>query len=176
MEPSLAEAHLRLARMYAPEQDTRLQAAQHLEDFLRYVDRSTRPADEVAGAYSTLGFIYANENVGREKDALLEYEEGLKYYPENAGLLNNTAWLYATAKDLQLRNLQKALEYGLKAVQKSEGKISAYVDTLAEAYYVNGQFQKAVETEKKALAISPESDSMKKAMQKYELAAKTGKP
>lgn len=176
LEPTQADAHLRMARMYAAEEATRLQAAEHFEEFLRRVERAAWPADEIARAYGSLGSIYSNEKVGREKDALLKMEEGLKFYPEHANLLNNTAWLYATSKDLTLRNPQKALAYAVKAVQNSDWKMAAYVDTLAEAYYVNGQFQKAVETEKKALALAPNSESMKKAMEKYERAAKTGRP
>ena len=44
---------------------------------------------------------------------------------------------------------------------------------LAAAYFANGQTDKAIETEEKALARDPDNDSYKKAMQKY-LAATHG--
>jgi tetratricopeptide (TPR) repeat protein len=41
------------------------------------------------------------------------------------------------------------------------------LNTLAAAYFADGQLDKAVETEEKALARDPDNDSYKKAMQKY---------
>lgn len=176
LEPNQAEAHFRLAVMYNQEQETRLQAVQHFEEYLRLVDRSTRLADEVAGAYSSLGSIYSDEKVGREKDALLKLEEGLKFYPEDPSLLNNTAWLYATAKDVQLRNPQKALAYALKAVKSSNERSAAYLDTLAEAYFVNGEYQQAMATEEKAVPLGLDPDWFKKTMERYRNAARNKKP
>jgi len=49
-----------------------------------------------------------------------------------------------------------------------------YLDTLAATYFADGQTDKAVETEEKALARDPEKDSYKKAMQKDLAATHTG--
>lgn len=176
LEPAQAEAHFRLGRMYAQEPETRQEAAPHFEEFLRRVDRGTWPAEEVADAYASLGDIYSGEKVGREKDALQKYEEGLKYYPEDAGLLNETAWLYATAKEEKLRSPQKALAYALKAVKNSNEQNAAYLDTLAEAYFVNGEYQKAMATEEKAVPVGLDPDWFKKTMERYKNASRNKKP
>jgi hypothetical protein len=105
--------------------------------------------------------------------------EALNWYLKSARQddssgLNGVAWLYATSSDPSVRNPQKALEYAVKAVAATEEKDAAVLDTLAESYYVNGQYGKAVETERKALALQP-GDPLKgllqKSLKKYEDAA-----
>ena len=46
----------------------------------------------------------------------------------------------------------------------------AYLDTLAEAYYVNGQFAEAIEAEKKALSHEPDCKPCKEQLKKFEQA------
>jgi tetratricopeptide (TPR) repeat protein len=77
----------------------------------------------------------------------------------------------ATSKDAHVRNPQGAIALATKAVAASSNP--DYLDTLAAAYFADGQTDKAVETEQKALAKDPENDTYKKAMQKY-LAASHG--
>ena len=85
------------------------------------------------------------------------------------------AWFYATSKDPSYRNPSKALEYAQKAVSISQGKTPEILDTLAEAYYVNGHYDKAIETETKALALSPGNEAIKKSLDRFQR-AKKGKP
>ena len=51
----------------------------------------------------------------------------------------------------------EALKLAEKAVAISKEKEPAFLDTLAEAYYANGDAQKAVDTERKALALKPKA-------------------
>jgi Zn-dependent protease with chaperone function len=75
--------------------------------------------------------------------AIYAYANSLKLKPENPEALNNLAWLYATCEKKELRAPQKALELAKKA---AELESSYYIlDTLAEAYYVNGYFEQAVQ-------------------------------
>ena len=48
------------------------------------------------------------------------------------------------------------------------------LDTLAEAYFVNGDFDKAIETERKALELSPDTALLKESLARY-LRAKNAK-
>jgi len=74
--------------------------------------------------------------------AIYAYYKSLKIAPDNPEILNNIAWLYATCEDKEIRNPKLALELAQKA---AELESSHYIlDTLAEAYYVNGYFEKAV--------------------------------
>jgi membrane associated rhomboid family serine protease len=69
---------------------------------------------------------------------------------------NNVAWAYATSPDPAIRNPAAALNYAAKAVSGTKDKqIPGYLDTLAEAYYVNQKYAEAVQTEQKALALHP---------------------
>lgn len=92
---------------------------------------------------------------------------------------NDLAWFYATCKDQSLRNPGAALDYAQKAVSDTEDyPVPAYVDTLAEAYYVNGQYRKAVDTETHAIALLPRSTpagkrkEYEKSLEKYQTALK----
>jgi TPR repeat protein len=83
--------------------------------------------------------------------------------------MNSLASLMASTKEPSVRNPQAAVEMAMKAVAK--GNNPDYLDTLAAAYFANGQTDKAVETEEKALTRDPENETYKKAFQKYSAAA-----
>jgi TPR repeat protein len=85
--------------------------------------------------------------------------------------MNSLALLLATSKDASLRNTKEAVSLATKAV--AAGTNPDYLDTLAAAYFADGQTDKAVETEQKALAKNPDNDTYQKALQKY-LAATHG--
>jgi tetratricopeptide (TPR) repeat protein len=101
-------------------------------------------------------------------------EEALKQYQGDWLAWNELAWTYATSRDPRYRHSAKALEYAEKAVSLSEGKMPEILDTLAEAYFVNGDFDKAIETERKALELSPDTALLKESLARY-LRAKNAK-
>jgi len=57
------------------------------------------------------------------------------------------------------------------AVKLTEGKQGEFIDTLAESLYVNGYYQQAVETQKKALALLPDNKELQEHMARYRQAA-----
>lgn len=89
---------------------------------------------------------------GREAAALEAYRKALQDDPHNSHALNNLAWLYATSELQHLRNPRQALALALKAVALNPA--SHVLDTLAESYYVNGLYQEAVHTARRALAAA----------------------
>lgn len=82
-------------------------------------------------------------------------EEGLRRCialdPRNPEALNNLAWLYATAPKGEFHRPEDALELALEA-SRLRPDSSHILDTLAEAYFVNGLYREALETGLKALA------------------------
>lgn len=66
----------------------------------------------------------------------------MKEYPNDFQLLNNLAWLYATAGDPAYRNGQKAIKLAQEALVLSPYDHHVW-STLGEAYYVNGDYEKA---------------------------------
>jgi rhomboid protease GluP len=103
--------------------------------------------------------------------AVEHYEAALRIKPDLAVAHNNLAWLYATSDDPNFRKPQEALEHARRAVALSKGKQAAYLDTLAEAFYVNGQYEQAVRAQAQALSLEPDSKDLQEHMAKYRQAA-----
>lgn len=102
-------------------------------------------------AESVLMFAYLEQ--GKEKEALQAGEAALALNSLDARTLNNVAWLYATAKEKSLWDLNKALEYASKAVEYTRGRHSNYLDTLAEIQLRRGEANLALETIEKAIKV-----------------------
>jgi len=118
-----------------------------------------------AELWMQLGQTY--EQMGRGEEALHSLEAGVEADPGNAGLLNHLAWLYATIENPTLRDPAKALAYAQRAVEASNGTDANILDTLAEAYYANQQFDAAIETEQRALEIAPEPEAHQNQLNKF---------
>lgn len=71
-------------------------------------------------------------------------------FPENVMLLNNYSWLLSTATDPAYRNPAKALELAQKAILYEPGNFRVW-STLAEAHYVNGNFNRALDILRKGI-------------------------
>ncbi len=126
-------------------------------------------AQNLAAGQLGLGVMCENGD-GMPQDPV----EAAKWYRKamdqnNVTAMSNLARLMATSKNPAVRNVQGAIALATKAV--AAGNNPDYLDTLAEAYFADGQFDKAVETEQKALARSPENDFYQKELQKYISAA-----
>ncbi len=118
-----------------------------------------------AQGHVALADLYSDQKL--YADAIREYQAALKLNPNLAVAHNNLAWLYATCDDPQFRHPRRALEHARRAVQLSKGQVAAYVDTLAEALYLNGHYRQAVETQQRALALAPDSKELQEHMAKY---------
>ena len=100
--------------------------------------------------YSLLGNIYYNsKNWSGVRDA---WEKSLALEPDNAQVLNNLAWHYATCEDERYQDPVRALAMAKMAIRLE--KLPHVWDTLAESYYVNGMYREAVEAGKQALALA----------------------
>jgi cytochrome c-type biogenesis protein CcmH/NrfG len=56
-------------------------------------------------------------------------------------------------------------------VELTQWKEAELVDTLAEAYYANGNYQEAVRTQTKALELDPKNQELQEHMARYRKAA-----
>ena len=142
--------------------------------FLQLVPPGAENGQHRGVAYFQLGVIH--KQMGREAEAAQAYEQGLKENPTDPEIWNNFAWLLATARDIKVRNSQRAVELAQKAVAAAtQQRQVAYLDTLGEAYYANGQFEQAVETERKAIGVDPENEDLKQQLKKFEEALAASK-
>jgi tetratricopeptide (TPR) repeat protein len=104
-------------------------------------------------------------------DAIKNYQEALRLAPGFAEAHNNLAWLYATCEDPKFRDPKAALDHAQLAVKLTQWKEGNFIDTLAEAHFVNGDYQQAVDIQKKALALEPDNTELQGHMVRYRKAA-----
>jgi membrane associated rhomboid family serine protease/Tfp pilus assembly protein PilF len=116
-----------------------------------------------------LADLYAQQKL--YGDAIKNYQEALRLEPDFAGAHNNLAWLYATCDDQKFRDPKAALDHAQRAVELTQWKEGEFVDTLAEAHFVNGDYQQAVEIQKKALELEPDNTELQEHMARYRKAA-----
>ncbi|MCA9161775.1 MAG: hypothetical protein KDA62_02305 [Planctomycetales bacterium] len=74
--------------------------------------------------------------------------------PDNALLLNQKAWILATAPDDTVRDGRLAVELATRACELTNFENAAYVDTLAAAYAEAGEFETAVEWQQQAIDVN----------------------
>lgn len=113
-----------------------------------------------ADAQHYLGGLYLSGAAGVPKDERQALVWLRKAAAQNdPSSLNSLAWTYATSSDPAIRNPAAALEHARKAVALTkEQPNAAFLDTLAEALYVNRQYAEAVKTEEQAVALAPPED------------------
>jgi thiol-disulfide isomerase/thioredoxin len=85
-------------------------------------------------------------------------------------ILNAIAWNVLTAPVIKTRDIAFALKVAQAAVEASEGKEAAVLDTYARALFDNGKKAEAVIQQKKAIAAAPEAmkAQLQAALTKYE--------
>lgn len=113
------------------------------------------PIDEdgtIAGAiYHNRGMLYMRR--GEYSKALEDFEQYLRIGPPGPYARNSIAWLLATCPDKSLHNPTRAVRLATEAAEMDDFKNAAVVDTLAAAYAVNGEFDKAVMQQTKVLEL-----------------------
>lgn len=107
---------------------------------------SIHPYD--AGAHTSLGNALVQK--GLLGEAADHYEKALQSEPDSILPLNNLAWVMSTGPDDSLRNNDIAVELATKANQLSKENNPVFIRTLAAAYAQAGQFEKAIETARRA--------------------------
>ncbi len=74
---------------------------------------------------------------------------------------NLYAFYLATCTPKDIRKPQEALKYAKKAMDASQGKDPNILDTVATAYFVNGQIDKAIQIQTKAISLLDGPSSVK---------------
>jgi tetratricopeptide (TPR) repeat protein len=103
--------------------------------------------------------------------AIQRYQAVLRITPNAALAHNNLAWLYATADDAKFRDPAAALDHARKAVALSKGREPDFLDTLAEALFINHQYAEAMKVETRALQLAPNNREFQQHMDRYRGAA-----
>jgi len=111
---------------------------------------SIHPYD--AGAHTGLGNALVQK--GFLGEAADHYEKALQSEPDSILPLNNLAWVMSTGPDDSLRNNEIAVQLAKKANQLSDENNAVFMRTLAAAYAQAGQFEKAIETARRASELA----------------------
>lgn len=85
--------------------------------------------------------------------AVALFDTLIKAHPDQPVFLNNLAWLYATASDVQFRNAEKSLNLSRRALQLAPRDPRIW-HTLSEAYYVNEEYHEAVKRVRQSIALA----------------------
>ena len=111
---------------------------------------------DYANARQNLYFVLAQ----RETVAatLAAHREELHSHPDDVTALNDTAWVLATNPNVSLRSGVEAVELALRAVQLTQGREPAILDTLAAAYAEAGRFPDALQTARKAVQLATDQN------------------
>ncbi|MDL2269158.1 M48 family metalloprotease [Desulfosarcina sp. OttesenSCG-928-A07] len=131
-------------------------------------EKSEEGEDKTA-FYAFWGDLYFSRN--EVEKAISAYEKALSDDPENAGVLNNLAWVLATSPEPALRDPGRALKLAEKAVHLDPSP--HVMDTLAESFFVNGEMDRAIEVESMALKkATGNTDHYKAQLEKFRAAKK----
>ena len=123
------------------------------------------------------GWLYANRAsahafMKNHAKSVEDCETALRLDPKSSLVNNAFAWVLATCPEAKIRDGKKAIELARKACELSAWKNWAFLDTLAAAYAEAGQFEQAIQWQKKALAMpeaaGPDADDARARLKMYE--------
>jgi TPR repeat protein len=134
--------------------------------FQKSADAGFPPAMVQLGVMYQFGQGTAEDEKKAQAYFLKSIARDPKYHPA----YNNLAWLYVTTKDPKLHNAKKALDLATKAVELSNKKDGASLDTLAHAYFELGNVHLALENEQLAAQLAPKDDFIQKTLAEYKAA------
>jgi tetratricopeptide (TPR) repeat protein len=105
-------------------------------------------------AYFNRGKVY--EGKGQLDKAIIDYNKTIELNPELELAYNNLAWLYATAKNSNLRNGSAAINLAKKSIKLNKHKnVSGILDTLAAAYIEADKQELAFKTYERVMKLEP---------------------
>ena len=82
-------------------------------------------------------------SMGRRGEAIADFEKAAAQQPKDKDVLNNLAWLLATAPEDKLRDGKRAVTLATQACELTDYKEDYILSTLAAAYAETGDFDNA---------------------------------
>jgi tetratricopeptide (TPR) repeat protein len=169
LKPDFAWAQAQIADILMRKQD--------FEEALSSANKALAIDPQFVEALSLRGRILTR--MGKCKEAFQDFTLVQELRPEDAWSLQDKAWFLLTCPAESLQDTSKAMELARKAFDLSQGQDGLVQETLAEAYFRNGDPLKAAEHQKRAIELQikkcPDGScvkEMQKRLQKYELASR----
>jgi tetratricopeptide (TPR) repeat protein len=109
-------------------------------------------------------------SVGKQAEAVADYEKVLALDAKDTEVLNNFAWLLATSPDAKLRNGKRALDLATRAAELTSYKQAHILSTLAAAYAELGDFDSARKWSQKSVDVGKDDlkDELRKELKSYQ--------
>jgi tetratricopeptide (TPR) repeat protein len=141
--PTSAEAYYNLGAVL--ERNGELEDA--MGQYVKAVDLNPRYVE----ANLSLGLIYARR--GNQTLAVERFRRVLELNPDSIPAQTQLAWFLATSADPSIRNPAAAVTLAEQAVARTSGQDAGALDALAAALAAGGQFERAVSTAERTLAV-----------------------
>ena len=109
-----------------------------------------------ADLFRDRGQVYAME--GQWKQALADMDTAIRIDPNDVEAHIARAWTLATCPESKLRDGAKAVDSATRACELTRWKSSRPLATLAAAFAEKGDFEGAVQMQRKAIDATPEKD------------------
>lgn len=106
---------------------------------------------------------YREKTLKRIQQASEELEGLIKERPDDSQSFNHWAWLISNTEG----DYDQAVKYSQRSLELSPESPS-YLDTLGRCYYAAGELEKAIEVQRKAVAMHPYLQVMQSQLEKFE--------
>jgi len=126
--------------------------------------RSQAWLQHLFGLFQAKEWDHAYEVAG----ALLERD-----FSEQPEVLNQVSWIVLTHPMIEERDIAFAIKAAERGVELTEREDSNVLDTLARGYFMNGEVEKAIETQEEAIEVAPEGEqreALRPALEEYRAA------
>lgn len=130
---------------------------------VKHFERAIVADPKNAAAHDNLGSALAA--LGRTSDAIAHFRKALEVERDFPASANNLAWILATDADPTIRNGQEAVALLEALCAGAKGSDPSFLDTLAAALAESGEFERAVDTARKAEQLAKASGNVEFAKQ-----------
>jgi tetratricopeptide (TPR) repeat protein len=169
LDPKYSWAYAQRADLYS--------RAEENDKALKDINKALDLKPEFVDGYRMRAWILSRS--GKCKKASEDFEKVAKMSPNDAWTIQDTAWFLLTCPDETLQNAPKAIDLAKTALDMMGGQDGLFHETMAEAYFKQGDPLKAAEQQKKAIEMGSKKcpdesciKEMKERLNKYELAAR----